>query len=515
MSDSRVLNTKRNIITGLFQQLLNIILPFIVRTMILYILGDQYQGLNGLFTSVLSILNLSELGFSYAVTYILFKPIANGDNELICAVMAYLRKVYRYVGAAVLVLGLAVMPFLRYLINGSVPDDVDIYILYAVYLGNSVVSYLLFAYKTSLITAMQRMDIINIITMAVKTVMQISQIAVLIVFRSYYWFIALIPVFTVINDLLTEYASRRAFPDIKPVGRIPDDIKKDLITQVKGIFIGRVSDAARNGADNIFISALIGLTAVAVYNNYYYIYYAVYAVSLVIANSMGASVGNSIASETKEKNYSDLCRFTFIFSWFTGWCTICMLCMYQDFMLIWMRGDTSLMLPDHDMILFCIYFYAIAMNNIRNQYVNGSGLFWELRASNVCEAVSNIVLNFVLGYFFGITGIIAATLITIVVFNFAARTNILFKKYFEMSPVKFYTQNLLYIGVTAAVGALTYFVCSFVTLEGIPGLAAKLLICILLPNIIELAIYFRTDRFKDSVRFLGRILRRKQPKQKK
>lgn len=506
MLNSRLENTKRNIITGLIRQFMNIILPFITQTLILYILGEQYQGLNGLFTSVLSILNLSELGFSYAVIFVLYKPIAENNKELICAIMAYLRKIYRYVGAAILIIGLALMPFLRSLINGSVPNDVNIYVLYAIYLANSVVSYLLFAYKTALITAMQRTDILNVITMIVKTVMQILQIVTLLIFHNYYWFVALLPVFTIINNLLTEYVSHRTFPDITPKGEIPDSIKKELIKQVKGIFVGKVGDAARNGADNIIISALIGLTAVAVYNNYYYIYQAVYAVSLVIANSMGASVGNSVASETKEKNYADLCKFTFIYSWFTGWCTICMLCLYQDFMIIWMHGNTMLMLPDYDMILFCIYFYAITMNNIRNQYVNGSGLFWEIRVSNILEAASNIVLNLLLGYLLGITGVIIATLITIIVFNYIARTNILFDKYFKITPTKFYMQNLLYIGVTTSVGTLTYLICSFVSICGIYGLVIKILICILLPNILCITIYFKTDKFKEAIIFLGRIL---------
>ncbi len=505
MTDSRIKNTKRNIITGLIKQLFNIVLPFVIQTMILYILGEQYQGLNGLFTSVLLFLNLSELGFSLAVVYILYKPIADNDTEAICAIMAYLKKVYRIIGLAVLALGAVLIPFLPLLIKGSYPDDINIYLLYIIYLVNAVISYWLFAYKTALITAMQRSDLLNIISVVAKSVMYVFQMIVLLIFKNFYLFCILIPVFTIVNNLLTEYVSKRSFPEITPKGQISETTKRELIRQVKGIFIGKVGDATRNGADNIVISAFLGLTAVAIYSNYYYIYLAVYSVSLVIVNSMGASVGNSMVKETKEKNYSDMCTFTFVFSWFTGWCAICMLCLYQDFMFIWMRGDTSLMLPDLDMILFCVYFYAITMNNIRNQYVNGCGLFWKLRYSNILEAVGNIALNLILGYFWGITGILIATIVTIVIFNYIARTNILFREYFKTPPLKFYLDNVLYVIVAAGTGALTYFLCSLIAVTGFAGLGIKAVICLVVPNILFIMLYFRTKQFGKARVLMNKI----------
>jgi O-antigen/teichoic acid export membrane protein len=285
-------------------------------------------------------------------------------------------------------------------------------------------------------------------------------------------------------------------------------VKGELLKQVKGIVINRIGDVARNGADNIFLSALIGLAAVAVYNNYFYIYTSIYGISLVIANSMAASVGNSMVKESIEKNYNDLCKFTFMFSWFTGWCTICMSCLYQPFMIIWMRGDMHLVLSNLNMFLFCIYFYAITMNNIRNQYLNGAGLFWELRVWYVLEAVGNIVLNYILGYLFGITGILVATLITIVVFNFIARTNVLFKSYFKMKPTKYYMQHILYVFVTFIGFLLTYLICSSINVTGILGLIIKALICVVTPNIVFLLAYYRNGRFKEAISFARRLVKK-------
>lgn len=509
MTESRTQNTKRNMISGLIKQIVGIIFPFIIRTLILYQLGEEYQGLSGLFTSVLSVLNLSDLGFSSAVVYILYKPIAEQDHKTVCEIMSYLKKVYRIIGFVILGIGIVILPFLPHLIKGTYPSEINIYFLYLIYLSNSVISYWLFAYKSALLTAMQRMDICDNIYTVTKIFIYIIQITVLILIKNFYAYIIFLPISTAINNILIEFFSNKYFPQIVPNGIIKSEIKAGLIKQVKGVFINRIGDVARNGADNIVISSMIGLAAVAVYNNYFYIYSALYGISLVLSNSMGASVGNSIVKESVEKNYNDMCKFTFIFSWFTGWCTICMCCLYQPFMKLWMRGNISLMLPNRDMVLFCIYFYAITMNNIRNQYLSGAGLFWELRLWYMLEAVGNIALNLIFGYLFGITGILLATLITIILFNFIAQNIVLFKLYLKKGAKAFYIQHITYIAVTLLVCFVTYFICSFVVFNGILGLMVKAVICIFVPNILFLAIYFRTKHFHEALFVFKNILFKK------
>ena len=186
MSDSRIKNSKRNLKSAIILQIINIILPFVVRTLILYKLGEEYQGLNGLFTSILQVLNLTDLGFSSAVVYILYKPIAIGDNDTVCALISYLKRVYRIIGIVILAIGLILLPFLKFLIKGSYPDEVNIYLLYLIYLSNSVISYWLFAYKTALLLAMQRADLTDKISSIIKSSMFIVQAVVLIILQIKY-----------------------------------------------------------------------------------------------------------------------------------------------------------------------------------------------------------------------------------------------------------------------------------------------------------------------------------------
>lgn len=506
---SRAENTKRNIMAGLINKGLNIVLIFLTRTMVLYLLGATYQGLSSLFTSVLNVLNLTDFGFSIVVTYILYKPVAEHDDVAICAIIAFLRKIYRIVGIAILGLGIILLPFLNMFISGDAPSDINVYILYIMYLGNATISYFFFAYKGALLNAMQRNDLVSKISSVTSLVLRGLQIILLLKTQNYYLFVAAIIACSLFNNLLLQMVSNYYFPKLQPKGKISEETQQVFFKQIKGIMFNKIGDTARNSLDNIIISSLLGLTIVAVYGNYYYVYAALYEISLVIVNAMQASVGNSIAKESIEKNYKDLMKFTFIFTWFTGWCTVCLCCLYQHFMDVWLNHNADMMLSNFNMILFCIYFYTITINNIRNLYINGAGIFWKLRIWYVLEAVANLLLNIVLGRFMGVTGIILATIITIFVFNFVARTNVLFREYFHCAPSRFYILHFYYATVTALASVVTYFICAHIKTIGILGLVIKILICCIIPNFIFFLFYVKTEQFCVAFKFIKRSLYRR------
>ena len=458
MGDSRTKNTSRNIAAGLVNRFSTILLTFINRTIILYLLGAEFTGLNSLFTSILGVLSIAELGFDVAIIQSMYKPIAEGDKDKVCELLTLYRKAYYVVGTIILGLGLVLIPFLPMMINGEIPDSINLYLLYILYLMNSVISYFMFAYKESLLLAHQRRDVSHLIRTVFLTIKQIVQAVVLLVFRQFYAYLLMEIVFTILTNLWISKETNQRYPEYQPIAGKKVKMSEDIKKQLKGLVVGNVCDKARNSLDSIILSAFLGLTVVAIYNNYYYIYSAIYGTMLVICNSMGASVGNSIVTETVEKNYEHLNKFSFIVAWISGWLAICMLCVYQPFMELWAGKD--LMLSDFNMMLLCLYFYAINMNNIRNQYVSGTGIWWEIRNSNIGEAVANIALNIILGKLFGITGIIAATIITILVFNFFWRTKILFKTYFKgMSLKKFLWNHCYWLVSTALAAIVTWRVC--------------------------------------------------------
>lgn len=504
--NNRFKNSIRNFRSGILKQTLNIILPFIIRTMVIYYLGSEYQGLSGLFGSILQMLSLAELGFSTAIVFALYKPISEGDITLICALVNYLKKVYRTVGLVVFVIGISLLPFLDKLIVGYIPKDINIYLLYLIYLFNAVISYLLFAYKSALLTAMQREDIVsNIHTFSTVTI-RFIQILVLFLSKNYYVYILVVPIGTFLSNILLEYYSKNMFPHIIAEGILEEKIKDNLNKQVKALLISKIADTARNSFDNIIISSIIGLSAVTLYDNYLYIFAGIRGFFIVLVSAMQASVGNSLVEESVEKNYADLNKFTFLFMILSSWCTVCMFCLYQPFMKLWMSNDEHMLLSFWGMSLFCIYFYIINMNNTVNLYFHGNGFYWQCRWWYVIEAVANLILNILFARKWNINGILLATILTLFFFNFIPRINIIFNEYFKKNKKEFLMSHIIYFVSTFLVAIVTMIANSFLIENTIVGFIKKSMLSSLVSGLMFWIIYRKSLYFRSLVKYAKKIL---------
>lgn len=488
----RAKNTVRNIIWGFANQAVLLLFPFAIRTILLRVLGTEYLGLNSLFTSILSVLNMAELGFSSAVVFSMYEPIANDNGELICALLAFYRKVYSIIGCVVLGMGLMIMPFLPWLINGTYPADVNLYILYLLYILDTVLSYFLFAYKGSLLNAHHRNDLCSKISIAVRVIRYSAQIALLLIFRNYYVYLIVMPVCTVLENLLNKRMSEKYYPQYVCRGKLPKEVTGVIKKQVNGLMVSKVCGTLRNSLDSIILSAFIGLTTVGMYGNYYYILSAVHGVLTIIGTSMKAGVGNSIVKESKEKNFMDFTKFSFLYAWISGWFTCCMFGLYQPFMVIW-TGSNDMLFPFTIMVLFCIYFFVLCMSDIRNVYMDAIGLWWEARYRSILECVANLVLNVLLGYLWGVTGVIMATLVTYVTINLTYGTKILFDNYFvNMSLWKYLGSQLWYFAATSVAMLVVYFACMINVDCLLLNFAYRIIVCIIIPNVV-LAVLFQKD----------------------
>lgn len=504
---SRTKNTLRNVNSGLINRMVMLLLPFINRTAILWILGAEFTGLASLFSSILSVLNIAELGFNTAIVYSLYEPMADKNTEKICEIVSIFRKIYRIIGMVIFGVGMVIMPFLKFFIQGSYPENVNIYLLYFFELINASISYYLFAYKECLLIADQRQDIGNNIRTIVSIFRYLLQFFVLLFLKNYYIYLLVAIIGTIATNLCIQYMTKKNYPyfhQIEGNNHIPQEIVKN----VKGLMINKICDTFRNSFDSLIISMLMGLTAAAIYGNYYYIFSSIYGIMLVISNGMSASIGNSIVTNNEKKNYNDMLSFCMIYAWIFGWCTVCLACLYQPFMKIWV-GE-NLMLPTLDMLLFCLYFYLINMNNIRNQYISGTGLWWKLKGSYIVEAAANLVLNFLLGKWLGMTGVLLATILTIFIFNYMQRNWILFKNYFKQESLgKFLVEQFYYAIITGVAIAITFPICYSVNSDGITGLLLRIIICLFVPNIILLIGFSIIPRFQVVKKFALGIIKSK------
>lgn len=498
MKLERSRNAIRNATVGVVSKIVSIVCPFVVRTVFIKQLGVQYLGMNSLFSSILMVLNLTEMGFSSAIVFSMYKPIAQDDQLSINALLYFYKRVYRWIGTIILAVGLCLIPFLPKLIHGTYPSDINLVFVYLVYLVNTVLSYFLFAYLGSLISAHQREDVISRINIWINLVMYGLQIVVLLTVKQYYAYLLIMPLFTVVNNIRTAVIARKMFPEYHPEGRITQQQRKDIQEKVSGLVISKVCMVTRNSFDSIFISMFLGLTETAMYNNYYFIMNSIVSVMGVLINSILAGVGNSVSMESVEKNYQDMNRMNFVYLWVSGWFTACLFCLYQPFMKLWVGEE--LMFPLHIVILICLYFYALKIGDVRSAYVQAAGLWWHNRYRSIAEAVANLTLNYFLGKHFGVSGIIAATLISLLVINFGYGSHIIFRFYFKEQKVsEYFLFNLLYAFVTIVVCTITFFLCSAIHLEGFLGLFTKAAVCAVLPNVLYFLLYMKTPMFQKSM----------------
>lgn len=502
---NRTKNAIRNIIFGFLNKFIVLLFPFIIRSVLIKKLGSEYLGLSSLFTSILQVLNLTELGFSSAVVYCLYEPIANNNKKVICALLNFYKKIYRFIGMFVFIAGLIIMFFLKSFIKGSYPNEINIYLLYILYLINTAITYFLFAYKSTLLVAHQRSDITSNISTIVNIPMYTIQFITLYYFKNYYAFVISMIISNVINNILCAFISKKIFPEYVAEGNIDELLKKDIWKRVKGLMIQRICVVTRNSLDSIFISAFLGLNLVAIYNNYYSIISALVSIMGIFSSAVTAGIGHSIVTETENKNYNDMNKFIYIYMLIVGYITVGLTSIFQPFMKIWM-GETY-MLNLGTVILLCIYFYALEIGVIRGAYSDAKGLWWENRYRAIIETICNIFLNLILVKILGLNGVIIGTLISILVINFGYGSQILFKYYFKNeSSKKYYCSHLKYAIVTAFACLISYLICNLFSLNNLYlDLILKGIISVIFASFIYFYIYRNNKIFNESILFIKKV----------
>lgn len=469
-----------NIIWGFIEKMITLICPFIIRTIMIYKLGNEYLGLNGLFTSILQVLSLAELGFGDAIVFSMYKPIIENDNKMLSALLNLYKKVYRIIGMVILCVGLLILPFITKFVKGGYPSEVNIYVLYCIYLFNTVISYFLFAYKESLLKAHQRNDVNSRILSGCNIVMYVLQIIVLLLFSNYYLYIVIMPVTTIVLNCVRSLFVKKMYPQIVCEGHIEKDAVIGLSKRIIGLTLNKLAQVCRNSFDSIIISSFLGLVILARYQNYYYIISALTVMVSIITTAVGAGIGNSIAAETVEKNYSDYKEFLFIYNWIACFCTVCMLCLYQPFIELWV--GKSNVLPLSTVILCCIYFYTMKLGDIAAVYRQAGGIWWEDKFRPIVESVVNLAVNIVLVKYIGVDGVLVSTIISIVCINIPWATYVLFKVYFKMSIKEVFFKYIRYFIETTVLCAVVYGICSRINGNLLVVLVVRTIICIGLVN---------------------------------
>lgn len=505
MKLERTRNAARNVVFDGTLEIVNMLFPFAIRSVMLHCLGTEYLGLNGLFKSLLTFLNLAELGVGSAMVFSMYKPIAEDDTPTICALLRLYRTFYRIIGLTVAATGLILMPVLPNLIKGDLPVGMNLYVLYLMNLGNTVMTYWLFAYKGSLLLAHQRRDVISKVSLMVRLTEYTLKILVLVLTRNYYLYLTVQLLCQLAVNLLIAVCATKMYPGYVTAGKLPKEKTRDIFHRVRDLFTSKLSATVFDAADTLVISAFMGLTVLALYQNYFFIITALRMMLVVFLNACMAGVGNKLVMESREENYRDLEKISLLFLWILCVSSSMLLCMYQPFIHIWMGEEN--MLAVGLVICFVIYYYSMGANKLINMFKDAAGIWRIDRWRPLTAALTNLCLNLITVRFIGLYGVLLSSVVSIVFIQIPWLFHNLFREVFPRQCMGKYIRLFSGMTVIALISCVaSWLICSLFKLNVWPSFFLNAAVSFLVPNIFCLAVYGRNPVFRDSLSQLKQTL---------
>ncbi len=508
MSGGRLRNSAKNMVSGMLFRILSMITAFVVRTVFIKCLSNDYLSVNGLYSSILSMLSLAELGFSTAMVYSMYKPLAEKDYIKLSQIMRLYKKVYRIIGTVILFTGLLIVPFLDVIIKNK-PDVEGLTFYYLLFLFDSVVSYWSFAYMSSLLQADQRASVISNYGTIFNLIKTVLQIVLLIVFKNFTIYLIVQILCTVFQNVAIAIRVKRDYPIFNNLKEdLPKQEKTRIFGDVKALMLQKISFKILNTSDSIIISAFVGLNWVGLLSNFIMIEEAVVAVLSQISNAISASLGNLFVESDNETGYIMFKRVDFMNFWLYAFSAVALITLSNPFVKIWL-GDNYL-LSNVVVIALSFRFYIEGYINNMSAFRSALGLFKQGKYLPLLVAGLNIVLSIGLSYPFGLAGVLFATPVSRLCINGWYMPLVIHRDGFN-KPVKPYYFKLLFrFSLLACVVVVMQLISSVVFAGGVTIINFTLMVIItaIVPNVVFLLVFFRTDEFKYFAELLKTVGRK-------
>lgn len=491
----------KNSITSFVSNIISFIFLFISQTIFIKIMGIEYTGLNGLFSNILTLLNLFELGIGSAITFHLYKAIAKDDKEKIKTLMKFYNKAYNIISLCILSIGLIITPFIKIIVK-DVSIDINIYMIYILFLVSTVSTYIL-AYKRNLLYAYQKNYILNNIHVGYLVILNILQLIIIYITKNYYLYLIIKIICILGENIFINKIVNKEYKYLldKDVKRIDKKTTNSIISRVKALFIHKVSGFITYSTDNILISYFFGLTTVGLYTSYYYIINAIDILFRGVIASSGASVGDLLVIKDYNKRFEVFKKIRFINFWISIFTSICLLFLIEPFIKLWLGN--KYLIGRSVLIVLIINYYLGMMRTVFNIFKDAAGIWVEDRIVPIIQAISNIVLSIIFLRIFGLSGVFLGTIISSLIVWVYSYPKFVYKKLFNKNYVCYYLELIKEIVIFCIICIITYFCIKLFNFDNlIIELVIKGIICLLLPNILLYILFRNSFEYKYFVYLL-------------
>lgn len=499
---SRTKQSALSLVTGIGGQFVNEALRFVTRTVFIYTLGKVFLGVNGLFSEIMIMLALTELGFGTAIIYRLYKPLAQNDAKQVRILLKFYKKAYHIIGLIILIVGLALLPFLRFLIKDydSIADvGLNAKLVYILFLSQSVISYFCYAYRASLLTADQKQYILNTTSVIVELCRSVLQIIVLLLWKDFLTYLVIAIIGVVAVNLLNAIIARRKYPNYFEPEKdsLPKSEVKTMLKDCMALFVYKVNGVVQKSTGNLIISAFIGLTTVALYSNYLLVYAAIRQLASQFFTAIKGSTGNLFATSSIESQYSFFELLDFITAIIYGTIGITVAINVNVLMTAWLGADYLIAQPYP--LLLGVEVFLLGLTLSLNQIRNATGLFRQMWARPIFGMVINLISTLLLVRVIGVYAIPLGYIISVTSTNLTADPVIIYKYAFESNYKlsDYYLRNLSMMLLLIAIGTIEYVICNLVLPENTWGsFILRCIICVALTPSIILLLYKSSNKGK-------------------
>lgn len=483
-----------NIATALISQFIIVLLGFISRRIMIDSIGVEYLGINGLMNNILTLLSLAESGVGTAMVYALYKPLADNDIPKIKALMNFYKNTYRLLAMFTAILGVSILPFLDFFMKDNTVENASI--IYLMFLFSSVVSYL-YSYKVSMNNADQNKYLSTIFNTITQILVLIIKVFILYLTENYILFLSIDIGSTLIKNIIFSRIMDKRYPYLKEKSndKLDDKTRESLYINIKSLFWGKIGYILSVSSDNLVISSMISVKTVGLYSNYTTLTSSVSGFVGVFMSSISASIGNLMAKESKDKVYEIYKISSFINFWLYGFSSICLFCLAEPFIAIWL-GEEYIM-GKGVLILIVLNFLIGGFMAPIDSIKSAAGLYNPDSYIPIVAAIVNLILSVILVKYLGLSGVFIGTIVSTLLFSFWIKPMLVYKYIFKKNLLEYFIDVILKLFAVTICGLLCW-VIGEVAFKSytVLNLIGRLIVCIIIPNMVMILTTFKTDEFK-------------------
>lgn len=505
MEQSRTINSFRNSISSVITYLVLTLSAFVSQTFFIKILGNEFLGLNSLFSNILSMLSLFELGIGSAIVYNLYKPIAENDKEKIKSLLVFYKKAYNILMLSILGLGLIVLPFIPKIVSTEI--DINTSIAFLLMLISTVVSYFL-TYKRSIIYASQKEYIINIVHSIYLIILNIIQILILIYIKNYYLYLIVKIVCQLIENIILSILCNHFYPFIMEKSQKLDrNTEFTIFKKVKAMIYHKVGGILVFSTDSLIINKFLGLAMVGINSNYNLIINSINNLVCKFIESLIPSVGNLLVQNDNNKAYEVFKKIRFINFWISTFTSVCLVLLLNPFISLWL-GDKYLMgLPI--VIVLIISYYQKSERYVYSTFKNSAGIWEQDKHVPILEALLNLFISIILANYLGIIGVYLGTVCSGLIVWIYGYPKYIYMYLFKKSYLQYIKESLKQLVIFCIIMVTSLFISKLLYINTpILNLILNMIIGIIIPNVILIFIYHNDNNYIYVKKMLLNILKK-------